>query len=326
MRVLITGANGFVGQSLIPYLLKKGHEVVACTRNFQSLAAFETHSKFQIKTIAPIEQVTESEWVAALQDVDAVVHLAARVHVMKEAAADALEEYRKVNVEGTRHLANACVLAGVRRFVYLSSIKVNGEQTQAKPFSEEDQPAPQDPYGFSKHEAEEVLREIASRSKLEVGIVRPPLIYGPKVRANFLHLLNAVDRHWPLPFGSVKGNKRSLLHIENLVSAIEKILTAPPFKFEVFLVADNEAPSTLELVQVMKHSLKSKSILVPVPVSALKSLACVTRKIPQMDRLTGSLEVSNQKLKKFANWTPPYSLKQGMDHTAEWYKSEKKSI
>jgi nucleoside-diphosphate-sugar epimerase len=319
MKVLVTGASGFIGQSLVPYLLASGHEVIGCARNLKSLDLFTGKTSFRAAEVGELEAM---DWEPLLQDVDAVVHLAARVHVMNDTHDSVLDLYRAVNVKGTKRLAEACLACGVRRFIYLSSIKVNGEETSNGPFSEEDGPLPKDPYGISKWEAEKALKEISEKSNLEVGILRPPLIYGPGVRANFYSLLKAIDKSWPLPIGSITQNRRSLLYVENLATAIEKVMILAGLKFEIFLVADDESLSTVELARLMKRALGSKSVFLKIPVVALKRLAKWVHKEPQIDRLTGSLEVSNQKLKTLAKWRPSHTSESGVDLTVRWFQGK----
>jgi len=301
MKILITGASGFVGQRLTKHLELKGHSVIACNREL-------------------VPNIENFDWKLLLQGVEAVVHLAARVHMMNENSKDPLSTYRKTNVEATRRLAETCVAAGVKRFIFLSSIKVNGEKTTDQPFTENDAAAPEDPYGISKMEAEKVLVEIADRTDLEVVILRPPLVYGPGVKANFLSLMSAIQKSRPLPVGSIRNNKRSLVFVENLVSAIEKVLVTPGLKKEIYLVADDVALSTFELCSILKKSFRSKSALLPIPLLFLKLTGMVLNKQNLIDKLTGSLVVDNSKIKKALRWSPPFSSEAGIQETANSYR------
>ena len=242
MRFLVTGANGFVGKPLCVELFRRGHVVRAASRS-----AHAASDGFEQATVGSIDGVTD--WSAALRDLDVVIHLAARVHIMKDGAADPLAAFRKVNVAGTLNLARQAAAAGVKRLVFVSSVKVNGEYTSpGQAFTESDLPAPQDAYGVSKHEAELGLRQIAVESGIEVVIIRPPLVYGPGVKANFAVLMRAVRRGWPLPLGAVH-NQRSLVGLGNLVDLIVTCLTHPAAANQTFLVSDGEDVSTTELLR-----------------------------------------------------------------------------
>ncbi|MDP1614764.1 MAG: SDR family oxidoreductase, partial [Methylococcales bacterium] len=253
MKVLVTGASGFVGKSLCAELLNQGHGVVAAVRSIGSVV-----KNAEIVTVGEIDGATD--WTDAFNGADVVIHLAARVHVMKDTALDPLTEFRKVNVEGTLNLAQQAVKAGVKRFIFISSIKVNGEATLSPSFSpvnvrgvstafsEVDIPNPQDAYGISKFEAEQGLLLIAQQTGLEVVIIRPPLVYGAGVKANFASMMRAVKRGIPLPLGAIH-NKRSFVYVGNLVSFIIKCMDHPAAANEVFLVSDGHDLSTTELLQ-----------------------------------------------------------------------------
>jgi len=233
----------------------------------------------------------DTDWSSALEGVDAVVHLAARVHVMDEEAEDPLAEFRRVNVAGTDNLARQAAEAGVKRLVFLSSIKVNGEVTQpGNPFTVEDAPAPQDPYAVSKFEAEEALRRVEKETGLEVVIIRPPLVYGPEVKGNFLRLIQLVQKGYPLPLGRV-NNKRSLVALDNLVDLILTCLDHPGAAGQTFLVSDGEDLSTPELVRKIARAMGKKPRLVPVPLVMLRLAGRITGKSAEVERLVGSLQV-----------------------------------
>jgi len=266
----------------------------------------------QIGSIGPT-----TEWETALEGIDAVVHLAARVHVMDENTADPIIEYRKTNVDGTKHLAQIAESNKVRRFVYVSSIKVNGEG-RADPYTAEDPPAPVDPYGISKFEAEKELHCIADKTGLEVVILRPPLVYGPEVEANFLKLIKIVDRGIPMPLGRVK-NRRSMIYLKNLVDAILICTIHPEAAGETFLLSDGKDLSTPELIQKISIALGKPSRLFPVPPVILRLLAKMTGRSKTVGRLLDSLIVDTSKIQSELGWEPPFSMEEGLKETAKWY-------
>jgi UDP-glucose 4-epimerase len=257
-----------------------------------------------------------TDWTAALDGVSAVIHCAARVHVMADTAADPLEEFRHVNVQGTLNLARQAAAAGVRRFVFVSSIKVNGEATQpGAPFTADDAPAPLDAYGVSKMEAEQGLRELAAQTGMEVIIIRPPLVYGPGVKANFAAKMRWLQRGVPLPLGAIH-NQRSLVALDNLVDLIVTCLTHPAAANQTFLVSDGEDVSTSELLRRMGQALDRPARLLPVPQSWLKLAAAMVGKSDVAQRLCGSLQVDISKTRQLLSWTPPLSLDQGLKRAA----------
>lgn len=259
----------------------------------------------------------EDETRHALQDVSAVVHLAARVHVMADDAEDPLREFRRVNLDWTERLARAAALQGIRRFVYLSSIKVNGEQG-SRPFTEQNLPNPQDPYGMSKWEAEQALARVSSQTGLEIVVVRSPLVYGPGVGGNVLQLLHIIRRGIPLPLASVH-NRRSLIYLGNLVDALACCVKDVRAAGETYLVSDGEDLSTPELIRRLARALGLPARLWPVPLSVLRWIGSVAGKQAMIDRLLGSLQVDSSKIRKGLDWSPPYSVDQGLAETAAWY-------
>ncbi len=316
MKVLVTGASGFVGRSLCDALLRKGHSeysIVPAVRSPRGLPGECVVGEIDGKT----------DWREALHGVHAVVHLAARVHVMNDRVADPLTIFRSVNTEGTLHLARQCVAAGVRRFVFISSIKVNGEE-RAAPYTEADTPAPEDAYAISKWEAEQGLRQIAAQTGLEVVILRLPLVYGPGVRANFLALLRAVARGIPLPLGAI-SNQRSLIYVGNLVDAILRCLEHPAAAGQTFLVSDGEAVSTPELVRCMAAALGRPARLVTLPVPLLWLATTLAKKSALVTRLAGSLSIDSSAIRRELSWTPPFTLDEGLRETAAWYANQKVS-
>ncbi|WP_009207365.1 UDP-glucose 4-epimerase family protein [Sulfuricella denitrificans] len=313
--ILVTGANGFVGTALCHQLIALGASVRGAIRRLErSVSCIEDIELFQVGECDPF-----ADWSKALDGVRAVVHLAARVHVMHEKATDPLTEFRSVNVEGTLNLANQAAKAGVRRFVYLSSIKVNGEKTlPGRPFAERDVPAPLDPYGVSKHEAEEGLRKLAQQTGMEVVIIRPPLVYGKEVKANFLNMMRWLYKGVPLPFGAIH-NRRSLVALDNLVDFIVVCLDHPAAANQTFLVSDGEDTSTTELLRRMAIALNVPTRLLPVPQKLLEVGFKMVGKNDLAQRLCGSLQVDIAKSCTVLDWKPLISVDEGLRRTAEYF-------
>ena len=310
-KVLITGATGFVGRAVCQYLTGCGLDVRKALR---ATSADQMTDDSQI--VGEINASTD--WSRALLEIDSIVHLAARVHVMKDDAADPLREFRKVNVEGTVNLAQQAAEANVRRLIFVSSIKVNGEKTEEGYFTENDLPAPQDAYGISKLEAEQALRQLASKTGLEVVILRPPLMYGPLVKANFFQLMNAIYRGWPLPLGDVH-NQRSLLYVNTLADAIKICLTHPKAGGKTYLISDEKSISTPHLINKLGHCLRRSPRLLKVPISWMKVSAKCLGKSAVIDRLTSSLVVDSSKIRQELNWSSPFSFDCGLQQTADWF-------
>lgn len=312
--ILVTGANGFVGRVLCAEAIKHGLHVKGAVRS-----ACELPVDVERVIVGAIDG--ETDWTDALCGVDVVVHLAARVHVMKDTNADPLAEFLKVNLHGTANLARQAARAGVRRLVYVSSIKVNGEATRGDvKFTETDAPAPQDPYGVSKWEAEKALHRLADETGLEVVIVRPPLIYGPGVKGNFVQMLSVVAKGVPLPFASIQ-NRRSLVYVGNLADALISCAIHPVAAGKTYLVCDGDDISTPELLRQLADGLGVASRLLPCPPALLKWAGKLTGKSRQLERLLGSLRVDGDKMRSDLNWVPPYSLRQGLQATDEWYQT-----
>ncbi len=307
MNVLVTGATGFVGRALIPRLQADGHVVRAAVRTPAGLANESVVG----------EMAADTDWSAALQGCDAVVHLASRVHVMQDWATDPLVEYRRVNTAGTLNLTRQAVTAGIQRLVFASSIKVNGEGRIA-PYAEFDPPAPEDAYALSKWEAEQGLTAIAAGGGLEIVVLRIPLVYGPGVGANFLRLMQAVDRGMPLPFGCIE-NRRSLVYLVNLVDAIVTCVTHPGAANRTFLISDGVDVSTPELIRQLAAALHRPARLLPVPPAWLRLAGMLSGKKKATDRLLGSLSVDSTAIRSALGWTPPYTLREGLAVTAGWY-------
>jgi nucleoside-diphosphate-sugar epimerase len=311
-KVLITGVNGFVGTALANKLVSKGFNVNGAVRSLRSDGFSETITQFLITDIG-----LDTDWQQALKDVDVVIHLAARVHVMNDTAIDALAEFRRVNVDGTLNLARQAVEAGVQRFIFISSIKVNGEGTLlGQPYTAQDQPAPVDPYGISKREAEDALRQLASETGMAVVIIRPPLIYGPGVKANFLSMMRWLAKGVPLPLGAIH-NKRSLLALDNLVDLILTCIHHPAAANETFLASDGEDLSTTELLQRMAAALGKKACLLPVPGFLLAWGAKLLGKQAIIQRLCGSLQIDISKTRDLLDWKPPVRVDEALRRTAQ---------
>ncbi|WP_144158578.1 UDP-glucose 4-epimerase family protein [Paraburkholderia sp. BCC1885] len=308
MNVLVTGANGFVGSRLCQELAARGIAFVGTARNGRD------------DLVAVSDLALDNDWSHALRNVTDVVHLASRVHVMNETEADPSIAFRRANVDGTINLARQAAETGVKRFVFVSSVKVNGESTTSTPFSELDTPAPQDPYGVSKHEAELALWEVARETGMEVVVVRPPLVYGPGVRANFQNLMRAIHQGIPLPIGSVR-NLRSMVGLDNLVDFLIAALTHANAAGHVFLISDGEDVGTAALGRKLAKAMKRRAHLIPVPLFMLRAIGAVTGKTAVIERLTGSLQVDIRLAKQLLDWQPRVSLEQGIEQTVAHFVS-----
>jgi nucleoside-diphosphate-sugar epimerase len=314
MRYLITGANGFVGNALCANLVLHKKSVTAAVRNSSVFI-----DNVNVVSVGNISETTS--WLTALQNIDVVIHLAARVHIMQDTAADPLTEFRQVNTLGTEHLARSAAACGVKRLVYVSSIKVSGEGTRGEnKFIETDSATLQNPYAISKYEAEQALYRVANETGLEVVIVRPPLVYGPGVKGNFAQMLGVVFRGIPLPFASV-NNRRSLIYVENLVDALIRCATHSAAAGQTYLVSDGEDISTPDLLRQLAREMAIPSRLFPCAPMWLRLAGKLSGKSLQIDRLLGSLRIDSDKIRTELNWKPPYSLPQGLQMTAQWYKN-----
>ncbi len=318
MRLLLTGATGFLGAAIEKRLVNDAnHRLMLAVRRAASKSLLNT------KSVLVGDLSANTDWSSALSDIDVVIHTAARVHVMNDKAGDPLEEFRKVNFEGTMALAHQAVQAGVKRFIFISSIKVNGEETlPGKPFTAADMPNSEDPYGVSKAETEEALLQLAASTGLEVVIIRPPLVYGPGVKANFYSMIKWVDKGVPLPFGAV-NNKRSLVALDNLVSFIVCCISHPKAANEIFLISDREDVSTTELLKKVAKSLEKKSLLIPVPVSLMTLFSRLLGKGNVANRLFSSLQVDSSKAYELLGWSPVISMDEQLKKTAVAYLNEK---
>ncbi|MCX7184827.1 MAG: SDR family oxidoreductase [Nitrosospira sp.] len=314
MKVLITGASGFVGRALCDRLLAHGLDVVGTVRSLPGTPVPG------VNYCIVAEMGAGTDWLDALAGVQVIVHCAARVHVMRDHAHDPLTEFRYVNTLGTETLARAAARCGVKRLVFLSSIKVNGESTLPDaPFDQTSPAKPQDPYAISKWEAEQALTRVAAETGLEVVVLRCPLVYGPGVKGNFLRLLQAVDRGIPLPFALAR-NRRSLIYLDNLTGAIAACLTHPAAAGKTYLVSDGEDISTAELITHITRALGKSSRLWPCPLGLMKLAGMMTGKSDEVARLLGSLCIDSSRIRNELDWTPSHTLVQGLAETTRWFQ------
>ena len=309
--VLVTGATGFVGGAMSARLRREGVLVRTGVRHVCAAVPLG------VQPYLVPDLNASADWSGALAGVDAVVHCAARVHVMHDQAQDPLAEFRRVNVEGTLRLAQQAAAAGVRRFVYLSSIKVNGESTApGHAFCADDLAAPQDPYGKSKWETEQALQALAALLPMELVIVRPPLVYGPGVQANFAALMRWVQRGWPLPLAALQ-NRRSLVARDNLVDLLCLCLRHPAAAGQVFLVSDGEDVSTPELVRRLAQAMGRSAHLWPVPVAWLECAGALLGRRAAVQRLCSCLQVDIEKTRRLLGWQPPIGMGQGLQQAVQ---------
>jgi nucleoside-diphosphate-sugar epimerase len=308
-RILVTGATGFIGSVLCTRLHSEGGQVRGTLLASEPPSAIG--SGVEPVVIEPLGVYTP--WQHALAGIDTVIHLAARVHIMDDPSADPICEFRKVNVDGTTRLAREAAKAGVKRFVFISSIKVNGEESPM-PYTADSPPMPSDPYGISKWEAEQALRQIETEFGLEVVVVRPTLVYGPGVKANFRSLLNMVSKGIPLPLASV-ANKRSLIYVENLVDALVVCAKHPAAAGNTYLVSDGDDVATSELIRRIAAALNVPDRLFPAPEALLHLAGKMTGKSAAVNRLLGSLTVDISKIQRELGWVPPFTMAQGLART-----------
>jgi len=316
VSLLLTGASGFVGTALLHRLVATDQGLRACYRDLPPVPPEG------VECLAIPNFESASAWRDALRGVRVFVHLAARVHVMNEGATDPLQEFRRINVEGTLALGRWAAEAGVQRFVFISSVKVLGEATPpGAPFSADTPPAPEDAYGISKWEAEQGLQQLARETGMEVVIIRPPLVYGPGVKANFLSMMRWLSRGVPLPLGAVTHNRRSFVALGNLVDLILVCTRHPAAANQAFLVSDGDDLSTAELLKRMGRALGRNVLLPSVPVSWLEWAACWSGKKSIYDRLCGSLQVDINKTRQLLEWTPPLTVDEGLRLVAKEFHS-----
>jgi nucleoside-diphosphate-sugar epimerase len=319
-RILITGATGFIGSALSHCLLGAGDFVRGTVRATAKIPERATPEFANLEWVVLHDCSTECETDDALQGVQIVIHLAARAHIMTDDGSNPLQAYQRVNVDWTERLAARAAAHDVRRFVYLSSVKVNGEQTIA-PFTEKDPPRPQDPYGVSKWEAEQALARVSTQTGMETVVVRPPLVYGPGVRGNFLQLLNTLPRGIPLPLAGI-CNRRSFVYLGNLVNALVRCIHDPRAAGRIYFVSDGEDLSTPELIRRLSVVMGIDVRLWACPMAFLYWVGQVFGKRAMIDRLVGSLQVNPSKIQKELEWRPPFTVDAGLLETVAWFRAQ----
>lgn len=322
MKILLTGATGFIGQKLVRYLLEHTDATLQLAVRKQCDIGISDALNIQRVGVITVGDISlEANWNSALTDCEVVIHAAGRVHVINEEAPDSLHAFREVNVEGTLKLARQAIEAGVRRFIFLSSIKVNGEYTQSGiPFGPDDEVMPEHPYSISKYEAEKGLMDLAEKSQMEVVIIRPPLVYGPGVKGNFLYMIHWLQKKTPLPLGALKNNRRSFVSVDNLVDFIATCVNHPKAANQIFLVSDDDDLSTTLLLRKIRRLLGNPIPLLPVPSWLLNSAAGMIKKRSEMMRLSGSLQVDISKSQKLLNWEPIESVDNALYRTIQDYR------
>lgn len=306
-KLMITGATGFVGRSLVKRLRLENRFCLSLVVRKSISNEFADEEVHQVASISK-----NTCWAGVFDTVDTVIHCAARAHIMNDQSADPLSVFREINVDGTLSLASQAAQQGIRRFIFISSIKVNGESTvPGQPFRADGQAAPEDPYGISKLEAEQGLMQLAAETGMDVVIIRPPLVYGPGVKGNFASMIKLVDKGLPLPLGAIH-NKRSLVGIDNLVDLIIRCVDHPAAANQVFLAGDDEDLSTTELLRCVAKAMGRPVRLLPVPAGVLQFGATVLNKKAMAQRLLGSLQVDISKTCELLGWKPPYTVEEGL--------------
>jgi len=313
MKILITGAHGFIGKALMKHLVSLNYQIIGAIR----LSKHAERLPVEVTPLIIPSIGAETNWSVALRGIDTIIHLAGRAHVMKEKASEPLISFRNINTFGTERLAKAAAFEGVKRLIFISTIKVNGEDSTTS-YTEKDSPNPQDPYAISKWEAEQILRDVSAETGMETIIIRPPLVYGPAVRANFLRMLHLVDYGIPLPFARI-NNHRSLIYIGNLVDAIAMCINHPNAGNQTFLVSDQDDVSTPDLIRLISSAMDKPNRLFSFPPNILSLFATMIGKKNLYDRLCGSLAVDASTISKKLSWQPPFSLNDGIAHTVAWY-------
>jgi nucleoside-diphosphate-sugar epimerase len=308
-RILVTGANGYIGVALCQHLTQLGHEVVPAVR---------IPSKLSNEVVTGALESFDS-WRKVLIDVDVLVHLAGRAHVLNDRVADPLAIFRQINTQGTKLLAEHAVTAGVKRIVFMSSIGVNGNSTHERPFHHDDEPHPQSDYAVSKFEAEQALSQIAKTSKLELVVIRPPLVYGGNAPGNFATLMRWLLKGVPLPFGSVTGNRRNFVSLENLMSLVSLCVDHPAAIGQTFLASDSEYVSTTELLTSLSNALGKRPLLLPVPPRSMEFVAKAAGRLDLAQRLLGNLQIDIEHTRTTVGWKPPLSVHAGLRKAAQDY-------
>lgn len=316
-KILLTGSTGFVGCALLSEL-----QELPDFRVFSAVRSAVSPASDDIVVVGNIDEATD--YSSVLDGIKAVVHLAARAHIMCDEAIDPLAVYRKVNVEGTINLARQAAEAGIKRFIYISSVKVNGESTTKNPaYTECMSVKPEDAYGISKYEAEEGLKQVAADTGMEIVIIRPPLVYGKGVKANFLTLLRLSTMQLPLPFACIR-NKRSMIYVGNLADFIIRCIDHPAAANQTFLVSDDDDVSLSRLFRLIRRSMGRRPWLVPVPVFLFKLAGKLLGRQAMVDRLVGDLQVDSSKARNLLGWVPPYTIEQGIAATVAGFKNKDK--
>lgn len=316
MKVLVTGASGFIASHMLPCLLAKGWYVRGAVRNAERLKLLPP----RVEGIVVGELSRETDWSAASREIDVIVHLAGRAHVLRDRA---VEDYYSTNVGASRNLAEAAAAAGVKRLVFVSSVKAMGETSSTdRPWTEEDSCFPQGSYGKSKRQAELALFDVAKRTPMEVVVLRPPVVYGPGVGANIYRMLRAIERGWPLPLRSVK-NRRSFIFVGNLVDAMIRAMEHSKASGGTFLVSDGKDLSTPELIRAIARAFGKPARLVPVPPALLRFGGAILGLSEEVERLLGSLTVDIAKVRRLLEWQPPFRIGEGLERTVEWYREAK---
>ena len=318
--IMVTGADGFIGHALCKTLLDNNYKIKGVVRSKKYNSRFPKGIDItQFESIGP-----KTDWSEVIIGMDCVVHLAARVHTVTNDTRDSLTAFREVNVGGTERLAREAASANVKRFIFMSSVKVNGEGSSI-PYNEKDIQQPQDAYSISKWEAEKILNSIGKETGMETIIIRSPLVYGPGVKANFFRLLDLAESGIPLPFASV-NNRRSLIYIGNLVDAIVACIKNPKASGQTYFVSDGDDVSTPELIRRMGYALERPVRLFPFPLFGLKMVGRFSGKVVEIDRLIGSLMVDSSKIQRELDWHAPYSMYHGLKETAKWYKERRQKF
>ncbi|MFT5756065.1 MAG: UDP-glucose 4-epimerase [Alteromonadaceae bacterium] len=313
MKILLTGATGFVGQYMLQKLIILQHCAIAVTRDVKKI-------KQQVETLYIENMDSKTNWENKLTNCEVVIHCAARVHMMNDSSKDPLEDFRETNTFGTLNLARSAAMAGVKRFIFLSSIKVSGEQTTfGENFKSSDIVNPIDPYAISKWEAEQGLQQISRETNMEIVIIRPPLVYGPGVKGNFKSMLKLSSLGIPLPFGALKHNLRSIVSVHNLIDLLVICLTHPNAKNKTFLVSDGKDISTAQMFQLLKISFEKPPLMLPIPIFIFQMMGFLFNKSEMIKRLTGNLQIDISETKTLLNWQPAVTTKDAFAETAKEY-------
>ena len=314
-KILITGATGFIATPLIRALREQGHILSGTTRK---TGVFSGTNGIPLHKVPEISENTD--WSNIISGAEVVIHLAARVHIMKDQSRNPIEAFRRVNTLGTKSLALQAANAGIKRFIFLSTVKVAGETSPIDGFKESGPISPNDPYSISKYEAEQELLKIAQSSSMEVVIIRPPLVHGPNVKGNFLSLLKLAKKNYPLPLNSI-NNKRSLIFVDNLTDAIAKAVEHPKAANKIFFLSDEENLSTTELINKISTAFGSKARIFNVPQKYLDLFGKITGNTEIVKRLTQTLTVNSTRIKSDLNWSPPFQSDDGIEKTVNWYNT-----